>query len=348
MRKTSAVVLTILLLAAITQAAEIERIEITLEDSGSAHIENFLTFEKAENTTNTIKLSPGADNLQIEPDVNLKLNYTYDKNTQQIQYTPTKPPTERTSFRIQYDTRLLTSKDGKTWHITFISNATPYRTIVRINFPNNSTILNWGPPARFSPCGQDCLFVFPDTEEFNYTGTYEFTGGQTTTSTPNNTTQNTQNNPEDIWIAVLTILFIAAAALAIALLIKNKKEKKRESIVVDMPESPAIDSITSTNTEDLNHRPPAGEIHAEGPASPTRAGIKSSVYKMLEEKERQVFDIIADAGTEETTQSYIYKETGIPKASLSDILRRLEKRNIIVRRKSGRVNWVKIKEWVYE
>jgi uncharacterized membrane protein len=51
---------------------------------------------------------------------------------------------------------------------------------------------------------------------------------------------------------------------------------------------------------------------------------------------------------DEITQAYIYKTTGIPKSSLSDTIKRLEKRNIVDRRKDGRINWIKIKDWVFD
>ena len=69
--------------------------------------------------------------------------------------------------------------------------------------------------------------------------------------------------------------------------------------------------------------------------------------KMLDTNERRVVDMLLDSDTE-ITQAYVYKTTGIPKASLSDIMRRLEQRNIIKRRREGRVNWITLRKWIFK
>jgi membrane protein implicated in regulation of membrane protease activity len=74
--------------------------------------------------------------------------------------------------------------------------------------------------------------------------------------------------------------------------------------------------------------------------------IDSSVLNMLDENERKVVELIENADGE-ITQAYIYKSTSIPKASLSDLIKRLEKRNIIERRRDGRTNWINLQEWVF-
>ncbi len=68
---------------------------------------------------------------------------------------------------------------------------------------------------------------------------------------------------------------------------------------------------------------------------------------MLEDNERKIVLILQDA-QEEITQATIYNETHIPKATLSDIMKRLEKRNIIKRKQDGRRKWVKLTEWVFD
>jgi uncharacterized membrane protein len=74
--------------------------------------------------------------------------------------------------------------------------------------------------------------------------------------------------------------------------------------------------------------------------------IDASVLNMLDENEKKVVELIENADGE-ITQAYIYKSTGIPKASLSDLIKRLEKRNIIERRRDGRTNWINLQEWVF-
>ena len=51
--------------------------------------------------------------------------------------------------------------------------------------------------------------------------------------------------------------------------------------------------------------------------------------KLMDENEKQIINILKDST--ETTQANIYKITQIPKATLSDIMRKLEERNLIER-----------------
>jgi DNA-binding transcriptional ArsR family regulator len=76
-------------------------------------------------------------------------------------------------------------------------------------------------------------------------------------------------------------------------------------------------------------------------------GVKESILNVLDESERIVVNMLEKA-EDEITQAYVYKSTGIPKSSLSDTIKRLEKRNIIEIKKEGRTNWLKLKEWVFE
>ncbi len=75
--------------------------------------------------------------------------------------------------------------------------------------------------------------------------------------------------------------------------------------------------------------------------------IKTSIINMLDENEKKIVKMLEESEGE-ITQAYIYKSTGIPKSSLSDTMRRLEKRNIIERKKEGRTNWIRLKDWVFE
>jgi uncharacterized membrane protein len=83
----------------------------------------------------------------------------------------------------------------------------------------------------------------------------------------------------------------------------------------------------------------------KAPKGPRR--IKESVRNVLDETELKVIDMLLKF-EDEITQAYIYKTTGIPKSSLSDTIKRLEKRNVIDRKKDGRINWIRIKDWVFD
>ncbi|ODS38309.1 hypothetical protein BEH94_09745 [Candidatus Altiarchaeales archaeon WOR_SM1_SCG] len=83
----------------------------------------------------------------------------------------------------------------------------------------------------------------------------------------------------------------------------------------------------------------------EVPAEEETKQINLSIMKLLDDNEKKIIDILK---TGETTQANIYKITQIPKATLSNIMRKLEERNLIVRRAEGKVKWVKLKDWVFE
>ena len=75
--------------------------------------------------------------------------------------------------------------------------------------------------------------------------------------------------------------------------------------------------------------------------------VKDSIRNVLDETELKVVDMLLKY-EDEITQAYIYKTTGIPKSSLSDTIKRLEKRNVIERKREGRINWIKLKDWVFD
>jgi uncharacterized membrane protein len=76
--------------------------------------------------------------------------------------------------------------------------------------------------------------------------------------------------------------------------------------------------------------------------------INSSVMKMLDTAEKEVIKMLEASPEEEITQAYIYKTLEIPKSSLSDTIKRLEQRDLIEKKKEGRINWIKLKKWVFK
>ena len=89
------------------------------------------------------------------------------------------------------------------------------------------------------------------------------------------------------------------------------------------------------------------EVPKNASAKSSGTKVKESIKNVLDENERQVVEILEKAA-DEITQAYVYKSTGIPKSSLSDVIKRLERRKIIERKKEGRTNWLKLKDWVFE
>jgi uncharacterized membrane protein len=113
-------------------------------------------------------------------------------------------------------------------------------------------------------------------------------------------------------------------------------------------EGGVVEEVKSAKTNGSEDK----EEFVDAPIPPKKAvkgprRIKESVRNVLDETELKVIDMLLKF-EDEITQAYIYKTTGIPKSSLSDTIKRLEKRNIIDRRKDGRINWIKIKDWVFD
>ena len=75
--------------------------------------------------------------------------------------------------------------------------------------------------------------------------------------------------------------------------------------------------------------------------------VNPSIIGLLDENEGAVVDLLQSMD-DEITQAYIRKTTKIPGSTLSKVMLRLEKRNIIERREEGKTKWVKLKEWVFE
>ncbi len=86
-----------------------------------------------------------------------------------------------------------------------------------------------------------------------------------------------------------------------------------------------------------------GAEDAEG----VKKEIKPSIVNILGEREKEIIRILEESDGE-ISQAYIYKTTGIPKATLSNLIQGLEGRNIIESRRDGRIKWIELKEWVFE
>ena len=122
---------------------------------------------------------------------------------------------------------------------------------------------------------------------------------------------------------------------------------------------PASDGAIYNVSHDVTGEPGADdyameEIHEKrvmdvsvGKTDVGKRTVKDSILNVLDESEKSVIDLMIKS-EDEITQAYVYKCTGMPKSSLSDTIKRLEKRNIIERKKEGRTNWLKLKEWVFD
>lgn len=217
-----------------------------------------------------------------------------------------------------YDTHQLTGKFRDTWSVRFSTSVTPGHTILKINFPEDSRIISMEPEGLYwTPVKDSELWVYPQIKDFYFKFEYKIgTSGpiiprnSTTTST---TTVPAVVNSDGSLLGPAIIAILMVAVLFFILRGRRKKEPVKE----------------------VGVEPAKGRM------------IKESIMSMLDDNEKKIIGILGESD-EEITQAYIYKSTGMPKSSLSETMRRLEKRNIIERKKEGRTNWIKLKDWVFD
>lgn len=221
---------------------------------------------------------------------------------------------------LKYGSGFMTTKAGGVWSLSFSIPATPHRTIVKVGLPPNSTILDWDPKGRFSP-DVDGLYVFPESNPFNFTLNYTFAGGETPIASNRN----------------LLIKLAVAVVLVVALImaLKRTRRSKEATQLTEDVVTVDVNGVEMSSVEILGGDKMSGKT------------VKDSVINMLEENELRIVRMLEDTD-DEITQAHIHNTTHIPKASLSDIMKRMERRNIIERKREGRSNWVKLKDWVFE
>ncbi|MBN2013771.1 MAG: winged helix-turn-helix transcriptional regulator [Candidatus Altiarchaeota archaeon] len=240
--------------------------------------------------------------------------------------------TDDRNIRLQYKTLDLTSKKGSIWSFNFSTTSTPGQTIVNVRFPEGTDVLSLRPKdiLRSSKNLTAEMSLYPQTTYFSFEYDYRIN-------------QRGVVGQDNIFY------FLAVIALFLLVFVYSVFRRRRKGVskertedgvvgeggdVIEVPEG-GHEGMEVSHIEDVTL--------VEGAQS---RKIKSSVINMLEENERKVLGVIEQAD-DEITQAYIYKTTGIPKATLSDLMKRLEKRNIIERRKEGRTNWIKIQKWVF-
>ncbi|HIE33581.1 MAG TPA: winged helix-turn-helix transcriptional regulator [Candidatus Altiarchaeales archaeon] len=217
---------------------------------------------------------------------------------------------------VSYSTQSIINKNASVWSIAFSSSATPSYSIFKIRFPEDSRIMSWTPNVLFTYLrDEDSLWLYPQEDKFNFRCEYE-------------TVQHSTVDSNKLLYIPIAVMIIVIIVLVIYLLILRKRaisgtESKKQI------ENETIDPDTEACKE-----------------QPTEKRIKSSILNMLDENERRIIEIL-EQSEDEITQAYIYKTTGMPKATLSDMMRRLENRNIITRRRDGRVNWIRLEDWVF-
>jgi uncharacterized membrane protein len=257
-------------------------------------------------------------------------------------------------------------------------------TIIKLYTPKKTQItkINLKEDINFSPIGDSEIWFYPQKREFNLNFDYVLgsTGGPiitrpgtTTTSLITTTIPNTGVDFRAYFLPWAVLFLMVLLFFLYRLKSKTGKTEinpPREDDVIDSsssetrrkdaePPEPATDGVIYNVSHDVTGDNGADDYVTEeipekrvidvsvGKPAAGKRIIKDSILNVLDESEKSVVELMIKA-EDEITQAYVYKCTGMPKSSLSDTIKRLEKRNIIERKKEGRTNWLKLKEWVFE
>jgi uncharacterized membrane protein len=339
-----------LFLATLAHADTISDINLKVRGDGYADIEERVIFEN-EGNYGIIHAPQFADSPIISDDGgNLTYELTDIGGTAVIKVNFKEAITAKKTKEVllTYGTHYLTSKEGDLWTLKFSAAATPRKTILRILLPEKSTLVTMAPEGLLRTNVKDGVWIYPQETELNFTGTYRYDGTKPPLSTTTTTIRRSQDgilsiDAKTAYAFVFALLVSALIVVAYWVYTKKKllPDKIRGYITINasndvVPEAKAMaDGKVSYNIDT-----------SSAPRGAKR--VKESIIKMLDEIETSIIKILENSEEDEVTQAYIYKTTGIPKSSLSDILKQLEKRNIIERRIDGRVKWIKLKSWVLE
>jgi uncharacterized membrane protein len=245
-------------------------------------------------------------------------------------------PGHKKTVEIVYGTHHLTKKEDGVWKISYERHTTPHKTILRLNFPPGTQIISLQPTELLRTYVNNGVWIYPQKPLINFTIQYQYGVEQT----PDETIQ-TEAPREEAGSEILAYSILALAlALIMYSIIKLKTSKTWKKPFISISE-PRVTPDSTLGNAQVSY----GDEETEVGGDKT---VKDSILKMLDETELSIIRLIESNDTEETTQAYIQKTLGIPKSSLSDIIRQLEKRNIIERRSQGRLKWIKLRKWVLE
>jgi len=323
---------------------KVNKIDITIDQKGFTKIEEELYLTE---TMGRILIPKKVENLLIYDSKGNELGYEIlslsNKEYQLLKFY-LKSPKNR-NVRISYLTQFLTRKKANLWTIKFYSPTTPRTTIIKVSFPENANVTSFRtninqtiylyPPSLKSP-----IFLYPQSNKIKFEFDYILGKG-------NEITQNFVISS----IEILFIVIIIVVLMLIVLYFYYKKRKERESEIregsVKEEEERIIDEMPDLEGEKKLGRDVSEKSLGVKDKKEKIRRVNQSVLNMLDENEKRIVKMLEDSEVE-ITQAYIYKTLGIPKASLSNIIKRLEQRNLIYKKKEGRINWIKLKEWVFE
>ncbi|MFH1404037.1 MAG: hypothetical protein ABIH11_07200 [Candidatus Altiarchaeota archaeon] len=348
----------LLIFASTSSADTISDINLWIGDDGITWIEERITVSDSEAAYSSILVPDFISNVTVLGPEG-RLNYTLmpeGKYNRVLFYL--KRPLEEGETKdvwVKFGSPLLTAKTGGNWVVSYYTPTTSGATIMRINFPVGTKIISLKPDDILRSYDKYALWLYPHREEIEFKVTYEYGNIPAPTTTTTIIMEAPVNDSRQIDAGIImieyrTFLMIVGVLFSlITLLVVFIVWKKRLSLVVreennigrrvDYEPDELIGGSTLVNGS-ISYSINGDEKRGSGK-------VKDSVIKMLDEKELAIVKILEKA-EEEVTQAYIYKTTGIPKTSLSDIIRRIEKRNIVEIKKEGRTNWISLKEWVLE
>ena len=319
---------------------KIVKIDISLDSTGVVTIDQELTLSE---TMGRLIIPKTLENLLIYDSKGNELGYEAVQSAENQLLKIYLKSQEDKTVRISYSTQALTRKNSSAWTISFYSLATSRATIVKISFPSTVNITSFRtnqtvylyPPSLKAP-----IFLYPQEDKIKFEFDYRIIAEPIT-----------EKNDSLLYASVaLFFLIIFASIILIYKKIKSPTKKIKESEEIKIEEVPeTINPVarsqsrsSADESSEMSH-PKAGEEKKPD----ERKHIKSSVLNMLDENEKKIVLMLEESDME-ITQAYIYKTLGIPKASLSNIITRLEQRNLIEKKKEGRINWIKLKEWVFK
>ncbi len=322
----------------LASAMEITGIEIELLENGVVSVKENINCE----TPGRIKIIiPGTietPGVYTTDGKSVSHNLTTNSDSEQITFYLPKNRNVSTGVTLKYKTNFFTEKKGDAWQLSFSLPTTPNLTSIKIIFPKNLKIsfTTKTPSWIYVSENYQAIELKATTGEINFACNYKFIevkNKSANTTIGDNSDNNSNDNPDDNpgngtgffnqdasgFIFPFIVVLISISIIFIVLKTKTGKSKE---------------STGSTNLTKNSDN-----------------GTKESILNILDENEKKIVKLLKhciEEGREKVTQAYIQKTTGIPKSSLSRKISTLERRNIIECERDGRINRIKLKNWVFE
>ncbi|MEM2918523.1 MAG: helix-turn-helix domain-containing protein [Candidatus Altiarchaeota archaeon] len=297
---------------------KVSKIDIAIDENGVVNVKEELSLSES---TAIILIPKTVENLLIYDSKGNPLGYELSAfEDSQLLRIYLKSQSEK-DVRFSYSTQALTRKNASLWTINFYSLTTPGKTIIELSFPKNSNVTSFRtkeivylyPPNLKSP-----IFLYPQEEKARIEFDYRLIPEKEEMNIP----------------SLITLIIFILVSISVIIYYKWKiKSPKKEIKAKENASETLIKSDVKTEIKEESEK--------------KKKQVKLSILNMLDENEKRVVGMLQDFDIE-ITQAYIYKTLEIPKASLSNIIKRLESRNLIEKRKDGRINWIKLKDWVFD